>query len=506
MTGKNEPFLFMQGSQYNINMRNLLFLAIILTSTKWVLALETIELQEVSSSKKSIIINRGRLDGVNIGSEGYFLKTTDIERMTKDFIGIAKAVKVYDRYSVWYFQKSYGPNYLIERTKIDYINSDNLSLSRAPFKIRIKKIIGGTKGSSNHDSGSDSRIVKKSDNFQLGEILEDVNIVDNQNDFDIFEFHKWASTNRNILKSKRSEKTSLTSLKIKSSQDIPELIEKLNKKESLEANSALLNKTSQDDFHIDTFYGNDGSMIPSQKERRDHQGKLTSGQRKKFLKKINKRGIEWSEDYSDSQLIEAVNTYGLYSEAERQKASVNNIIKSEIIFNYVSNFEATTSASASGEEVSSSPSNFGLSFEHMWAKNNPELSQFSTEGGFYIGNQNYDLFGIVNTTNLYGKIDTYWYLKHGPSVVYSPLFFIGVGLKFGAVSTRINNEDFSYALYSTIVSGGLKYRFGESWGLRGIASYVSDNLTQSTGSEDTQVTQSGTFNYISLNFGLSYYF
>src|SRR5690606_6430665 len=86
---------------------------------------------DVSLSGKSIILNRGMVEGMKPGQRARFYR--DEARM--DFIGVGEVIKVNDAYSFWYFRDL--PDELRPKPaqKVFFTLEDDVMQGRRPLKI-----------------------------------------------------------------------------------------------------------------------------------------------------------------------------------------------------------------------------------------------------------------------------------------------------------------------------------------------------------------------------------
>lgn len=485
-------------------------------------ALEKVQIEEVSSTKNTMIINRGRLDGVNQGMEAYFLKTVREKDLSKDFIGMAEAVKVYERYSVWYFKKTVNPSFVVARKFVDMVPFEDLARKRAPFKIRTRSVIDSKKISQKekkliHDSGSDLETVKRKGNYRLGQVLSDLDDAKDYEELNVLELSRWTDRKKNIVRGKTLDNIESYAVKYSSAPDINDLVDTLERKEGAQTVSSFLDKTADGKFSAQTFFDdqeklegskkfNKSSGLIDQTKREKLRDRKADIDKKKVVRQLRSRGLDWSEDFSDEELIFLVNRHGLYKENERQVRAIKTVISSEVSAYFSVNVgSGDAETNSSGQNLSSNPTNFGIGYEHMWIKNNLKLSNFSTEFSFFTGNRNYDLDGLIKTTELYGRIQGLYYLQKSPAETNSFLPYAGLGLKLGNISTRVDSDDFSYNLFSYLASAGVKYRLGTRFGFRGQLAYVSNQLDRN-GGQQTDLVKSGTFNNLEFEFAFSYFF
>ena len=80
------------------------------SSKSWSIGLDEVVLQEISSTERSIAINRGLLESYNDGSFAKFFVQTGTLDMPKIFlVAEGKLIKSFPKKSFWYMSKVYIP-------------------------------------------------------------------------------------------------------------------------------------------------------------------------------------------------------------------------------------------------------------------------------------------------------------------------------------------------------------------------------------------------------------
>ncbi len=472
-------------------------------------SLTQVRIAEVSSTKNSVVLAYGALDGVKIGDRGFFLKTTNKELIQKDFVGEAQVVKVFDRYSVWYFTKTKNPNYLVVDSTLDLMLSKNLQAGKAPFKIVKKQTV--------KKDGNKTEITYKEDDYIQGEVIRPAQ---EREDFDvqIYELDKWVKS-QDFQDRFESRKSNVYRVhKSMGVIDPKKVIEAGEMREQIDATVALLDKTNKEGFSIDKFYSEQEKAEIHKEFLKDGTLEKSSGglaskklrdrkKRRELIQNLKKKGLDWSEDYDDEQLVDLVNRFGLYKELKRQEYALNQVISSQLNFYLNTNLSETSdNAKAPPEEVTSNPLRFGAGYEYFWYRQSDELKKLTTEFGFYAGYNNYDLNGLVKTNEEYINILGRWYLLQGPATVDRALPFLALGIKLGRASAKVYGNTFKYDMLSTLVQAGIQYRMKVNYGARFAVTYDSGELTQFSGLRDETINSTITASYFDASFALSYYF
>ena len=166
---------------------------------------QTVQIQQVSSSKKSMMIDQGQLQGVELGMRAVFIKAASPSTFHKEVIGLAQAVKVTESQSIWYFTKTVSFDYLVTGEFIEILTErDHLRGRVAPQVTRYQRVllpqsknlepIEATKeNTAVHLSGRDRRIIKQDGEYSEMKILLDPNnAIEQGHHRSIVEWAEWA--------------------------------------------------------------------------------------------------------------------------------------------------------------------------------------------------------------------------------------------------------------------------------------------------------------------------
>ena len=82
---------------------------------------QIVQIQEVSSSGGSIVINRGTEQDIQVGDLASFFKVVDLKSLKAQMVGKAKVIKTYPHRSFWYFEQIIGSQYLAKGEFLDIL-------------------------------------------------------------------------------------------------------------------------------------------------------------------------------------------------------------------------------------------------------------------------------------------------------------------------------------------------------------------------------------------------
>jgi len=441
-----------------------------LTLSSWALhvPLDDINILEISRSKKSIKIDVGSLDKIEIGDRGkFYLPSADRissrERILQE-VAVGEAVKVHDTYSYWYLDKVKEPSALIAGEKLSFISVNEVVGGRDFLKILHKKnVYPSGQSKAQEVQGHPERIVVKKDNYSEDRATlsqtkvhrwEDVeeNRAQNWSEGDIYYFEQYGqevgSSLANLEENYRRSKTIRKEIADKI------FVNQLNAFEKDEIPDGGYNRrTTEEGRPIDAL----DSLFETYDKSEQADQVIIPG----ALHKMDQEGPLWSANFSDEELRYYVLKTGIADEKIRQQNALNNKISHELILRYdwaINNLSAPEDADNQGHGM-----DLGVGYDLNLARTGELFSSFSAEFFYYQG-INYYLTGALNTysSEYYFKSSLNWYFYNTPSSVRRYMCYLGAGFKFG--NARVYAEDLSRSVdyqISALPSYqlGVKYRF-----------------------------------------------
>jgi hypothetical protein len=209
-----------------------------------------------------------------------------------------------------------------------------------------------------------------------------------------------------------------------------------------------------------------------------------------LYRELAQKGQAWSEDYSDEDLSKLLARVGVvYEQDRRRKIAVidkTRLAGVQLGFNILDNENRA-------DPLNSRRSKWSLEGIYEWYP----LPNSLTYAKFALGfSPRYVREGLsMGTKN--ANIDEYsflfsglWHLGESPFAVQKNIPFIGIGFRFGIMSTQVPTEtaEANYTLTAfPSVMAGVKYFLPTGWGLRLMGSYERFSLDQMNNNNSTYV-------------------
>ncbi|MEI8346879.1 MAG: hypothetical protein WCG27_05400, partial [Pseudomonadota bacterium] len=128
-----------------VSLRIILTLVIFLMGHSWcqrasAKALEGIQIQDVSTTGRSIIVNLGAFDGLQIGDKGkfYYQESKNFPLIT--YVGMGEAIKIMGSYSFWYMSEIHTESFLRKGFNLGMVRQKD-TLRGQPVKLKQRKVV-----------------------------------------------------------------------------------------------------------------------------------------------------------------------------------------------------------------------------------------------------------------------------------------------------------------------------------------------------------------------------
>lgn len=455
-----------------------------LSSNLWGADLEYVKLQGISSTGKSLVLDRGTLENF---SEGHYARFY-LQKGTKEYpklflVAEGELVKSFPKKSFWLLQKIHIPNAITYGSKLLILTTQEVNSGRS-LKIKTRTSV---RPADEYQSTEDFLIQNK-------EITPE-RFVRNNNSFeaspDIFE------TDPSKLQGSTRETdvlvTKYETFKNKSgnyySEDYGDLSEQkyfvdnkeiplgdIRKKEDKKLfdtmNANYVQQTNDMPYGIHGFYkdqekikespdvtdkGSIDSMYDELKEKRKNDNKLDP----KVLAKYKRDGEMWSADMDDSTLRKYFIQTGIEKEAKRRELALSELDGNEIMFHYSNGLGQH--GNSTDQNNQGRGYNFGLSYDLHLSRTSQNLKQWSLQFIVEKESSSYDT-GVYNAKSSelsYGAYVNYYFVNT-PLTLNSFIMLAGVGVKSGmaTLSSGELSKEYSYQVLSIpALQVMTKYRF-----------------------------------------------
>ena len=434
-----------------------------------------VKIKEVSTSKKTIIIDMGVLDGLKTGKNGWLFFSNPKNPIKLKKVAFGEAIKVFPTKSYWYLRKSLAPEYLNPGQRLLLLETDSALQGLAPIKIRKKTVYLDPKRTPEEylkskatDKGIPEEVIRGGKFSVRSRVLNETNLPKHQH-IEVTSFSKWDKKEALSLSEDGSPADHILSSRKADKGRGPQSVRKQRKAqlaENLADGAVKKGKFYKDlgelykDIEATSLVQN-GSLHPTVYDKYMRKKREEKEINSFALEKIIHEGDLWSVDMDRDQLREFFVASGIAIERERQKFALQNEVGHEIFILYGMNLNSHVDPS--DKNYQGSGISLGIGYDYFLMRTSPKLNHFSLELFLDTSNNYYD-FGTKNAlSNEFSlKFSINWYLRL-PSTLRKYIWYIGTGIGSGQAS--IKNASFSRNYTAQIsdfpfIHLGLKYRFG----------------------------------------------
>ena len=492
-----------------------------------------LEIIQASNTGKSVVVNRGELEGLTLGETAHIFyrdKKSSINKPKYYYVAEGEVIKLKDNRSYWYFKRIRRQFHVRTGKKLAFIMKGRDP--RRPFNTKhIHKVVPRGKKLSEFKL-EETEEVPADLIFGEDQYLVDDNLVSTKqyrnDDITTDQAKKWQQhsageyderlkTSRAVLRSPRimnTEKTDLIKRNIETNvfnSTALFAISKVNsKKYGLDElySDAIVDKTTEirKNAEDDSIYS---EFVSKQKEEN-----LVNPSASHLIKD---RGALFSREMTDKELREFFINSGIERELSRQKKSLEQSLDHEFQFTFANNMTNHTST----EDPSFQGSNYALSlgYEFYLMRTSERFRNYTLSVEFERGVGNYDI-NTINGRFQFGSLNGYihYYFLNPPISLFRYMPFIGIGYKIGNADVFSPNltKDYEFEYNVTpSLRAGVKYRFkaGDTtseyvklgFGCSFVAQYDQYNFTNTTFLEDDIFSTFST-SELKVGIGLNVYF
>ncbi len=502
-----------------------LFYLLLMATTQVVVAVDQVQIKDHTDSKKSLIINKGSLDGLKEGDYGYFYfqESKDSPKLIK----VAKVVLVQlsSTHSSWLLKETFRPEFINRQQSLVLYSRSRHDLGRRDFRIRNNKVY------LQNETVSDNFIEDK----EIGapkeqRLLEDLYTKENKDitltlregedtDVESTEFHKFV-----VKVAEEKERFSVEQdgryVETEALRDVYEdeyyqdtldgWEKKANGFDSLEA---MYKKRLKG---VDVEEGQEFLTVNNSYREALEQKKDKTFLNRRAIKKMSTEGATWSADMDDQEIRKFIVNSGILEESERKQFALRNALGHEFYARYSFGMTQNTT----DEDNSYQGPSFGLAFgyELLLERLHVNFRRFTMDFGLEFANNYFDPeigTNIKSVENSFGAKINYYFWNY-PTTMDRILFFAGYGMKAGSAKFESStlSKNYNYQMRSfAILQAGLKYRVGASdlWQQKmGVGLIVQCQYETQTYTSDEENTDNldGDINIndLKLSTGLSFYF
>ncbi|MBI2520299.1 MAG: hypothetical protein HYV97_07770 [Bdellovibrio sp.] len=447
-------------------------------------AFELVKVLEVSTSGRSLVVDRGYLEGVQLGEFARFIvQKGELENPNLSNVALGEAVQVQDNQSIWFLHEIDNASVIKVGEQMLYARANDVLEGRRPFKT-LKKIIlapaqkipekyaDEKRDAKSREEQMDSDLVFMENDYEKSHTIKEQEKVKTA-DLMVTEFEETSSEKQTRYVEAANKELSEVNIEGKGKQIDSKKFEEREKKAQL--NSVVdhdIKKINSQKNGLKGLY-NEQRPDPDNRWLREkiveqsiydevrESKKLDEIVHPRIYKKAEHGGDFWSADMSDEQLRRYFVTSGLAKEITRRKLALENREGNEILVRITRG--AYDNSDSQDSNYRSLYNALEIGYEYHLMRTSKLLQRWSVGLDYQKGLGNYDV-GPQNARveETAFKLALHLYLYNLPSSVKAYSWFIGSALRTGSatVTGAAFARSYDYQLmgyeYGHI---GVKYRF-----------------------------------------------
>lgn len=440
-------------------------------------SMEGIEILEVSSSKKSLLLNRGFAEGVRNGDRAkLYLKdlSEGLDYPKFVYVGEGECINVKNKESYWFLRKIKNFRFIKKEQRLVMARMGRDP--RRPFITkRTLKVQGRQKNQEyfqvSEDTGVPEDLVFEEEDFFKGDEIKATKPPKKQ---DIEMYRKAPYIEVSEEYDDEFEQVSKTMLTPNDDGDEP-LINAIEKRAATETFNSTTEKSvgkfNDLKYGLKSLYKTQmhdgsntkaGSDFLSVREEKILRDQIRDRVNPAAIARIRREGPMWSKDMSDAQLRNYLVETGIAEEVQRQKRAFNEKAGNEFNLRYTTNLNQNTTS----EDPNFQSRDYAISFSYEWHLHGTaggKFNNFTFEIEAERGITHFDVGG-TNARIQEGSFKGYvnWYFLRPPYSLHSYMPYLGIGYKRGNGTLESAEFDRQYdvqLIAFPTAHFGLKYRF-----------------------------------------------
>lgn len=447
-----------------------------------------ITITQTSTSRKTLLINKGSNNNIQFNDYGILLKKFDEQgRSIYKPIAKLKAVKVFGETSIWISFKVFMPEYIIQGENLMLFSESALLEGRTSLKVTRSTLIGHesdiktqVKDSFKEDTKG---LSKKEHKYRIEQNLHDRE-KHYESDAQLIDLEVWEDKvgDKNykgvpLYKSPYAKEFS-DRKRVETFEKM--VVAFIRKYDDPKFTMAGLYYQQRKDKNLDMFRASLASG--------SYYDKYLDGEKKakekeeKIFADLRDKGEGWSDGYSDEELGELVYNVGAIKERERRQEIAAKQFDHQLYGNFGLNLINNENLSDSDNNSEQSKYDLEFGWEFYFLKKVKYLDRFSFE---LSGRRSTDAFTIgdgYNVTSLEYSIAAHinWYPFVKANILEQNIVYIGIlfrtGLSRLALSQTQEEGNYQVGTFPGF-RAGIKYNFSNGYGVRLMAGY--ENITLS---------------------------
>ena len=440
-----------------ITMNKLVILITLLfTSTFMVkvgaVGLDEVKLESISTSGKSLLIDRGVLEGFEEGLFARFFIQKGPKEFPKIFlVAEGELVKSFPRKSYWILKKIYIPDVILAKSKLLIFTSNTVTLGR-PLKLRNHHVVLSKSNGIDVDSylkenkkNTPARLVKEGGDFEPSpDIFEEdeLKYLGSGTDVLLTTYENYTIKEGKYFSEEFGDETLQKYFIGNKEIDLGDIKNVEDKKLFDSMADNYVKKTNSMKYGIKSFYSEvekikempdvsvKGTLASSYDEAKNNE-KESDHISPVAIAKVHRDGDQWSSDMDDVSLRRYFIKTGLEKEARRRELALNELDGHELILSFSNALVAH--ANTDDPNYQGLGSYFSISYDLHLSRTSPNLKNWSLQFIYEKGINEFDsgFYNVRATESGYGAYINYYFINN-PLTLHSFIFLTGFGIKTGS--------------------------------------------------------------------------
>ena len=440
-------------------------------------SMEGIKIIQTSLSKKSLILDRGTLEGLAIGQKAklYFKDLSEgVSKPKFIYVAEGEIIKVHSNYSFWFLRKI--RNYRLLKNNGELVMLRKTMDPRREYRGRhTQKVLGP--GQSKEASvfqdevGVPADLIFEDDGYFKSDEIIDTKPSKLQ-DFETRSYSRWLRSGTKEWDDKYKQDLPSFHINPQSNEETISRIKKRQEEFVYQSTTDNAVKKINDDkrglkgFYKDSFHDNQTGIQEGIDIENIYQKSITDRNEEKKIsphirEKLHREGVTFSADMSQEELRRFLIKSGIEEEKRMQERAAGERAGNDLIFRYNSGMISNTT----DEDDNFRGRDYSIVIGYEWQlyQTAEAMDRFTFELNLEQGISHYDLGGIngrFSESALAGFLNFYFW--NAPYKLGSYMPFVGLGVKRGQAEGFSPNlsKDYSYQLMALpSFRLGIKYRF-----------------------------------------------
>ncbi len=442
-------------------------------------AFEQIKILEISSSGKSIILDRGEIEGTKVGDIArLIIQSGEMNRPNLENLSYAEAVKVNSNYSFWKLLKNTKILKSKKNTYVLFALETHLMRGRSKFKTLYRQVLTNNKSDSfkrkkellSNDTVSDGLVQNNTEYTSHDELLNSSSR--QSHNLEVLDFQELEQSKGSLFLQEYDEDIKYINIDDIEQQIDYQLYGKAEEENIIDSTiNNSIEKVNKEEGGLDSLYKNqkrdknikelqNNIITRTTYEEYIYQQKADSYISPKVARKMKSAGKFWSSDMTEKQLRKFFIKTGLEEEVHMQWLALENRLSHELTFDF--SLGLLRNIDPDDENFQSTSKFVNINYNLYLLRISSIFKQWTLELGYGGGNGYIDFGGI----NLKSKDMTFnstlnYYFFRSPTSVKRLSAYLGLGIRNGISELAAIgiSRSYNYQYLAPLAQLGVKFRF-----------------------------------------------